>query len=202
MGMNYDEIVKGRKTPDKKEDKDKIKPSVSESSYMKPTFMQRLKKSLMPNNPKDVIEDYFWKRWIPGVRDACCDILVDMIDGFFRDVTNGRVSGGRRNYSRSSLTDSRVGRREAENTPLSWREWDRFAPFSEKYDAESVQIDLQMHVAKYDGNLSMREYFEYFGKPANFTTCRYGWRNLDPEDIRVVAYGGGWKLELPQPTEL
>jgi hypothetical protein len=202
MGMNYDEVVKGRKLPDKKEEeeKKKIQSSVTESSY-KTTFLTKLRHTLMPNDPRDVIADYFWRRWMPGVRDAVCDILVDMVDGFFRDATNGRVSSRRSSSLRSSLNDSRVGRREAENTPLSWREWDRWT-FNERYDAEMVAIDLQNHVTKYDGNLSMREYFEYFGKPANFTTCRYGWKGLDPDDIRVIPYGGGWKIELPRPTEI
>ena len=198
MGVSYDDLA-GKKKP-MKEDKPETKAKLTDESFLKPSFGQRLKKTLMPNDPRDVVENYFWTRWLPGVRDAVCNVLIDMVDGFFSDMSNGKIGRSkRRNYSRSSLDDPSVGKKENTNNAMSWREWDHIPPFANRYDAEDVLIDIRHHLAKYDGKMSMREWFQYHNKDADFTTCRFGWKDVDPEDVTIIQYGGGWKIDIPRP---
>lgn len=205
MGTSYDEMAGKKKAAQKGAETTEIKSKVTDDSYMRPTFFQRLKKTLMPNDPRDVVERYFWDRWLPGVRDAVCNVMIDMVDGFFSDMTDGRVGRSkRRRYDRSSLNDPSVGRKEAGSSgdKMGWREWDHIPPFNNKFDAEEVLIDIRHHLAKFDGKMSMREWFQYHNKDADFTTCRFGWKDVDPDDVRIITYGGGWKIDIPKPEVL
>ena len=197
MGVGYNDIAGNTK---QKEETTAIQSKVTEDSYLKPTFGQRLKRVLMPNDPRAVVDNYFWNRWLPGVRDAVCNVLIDVVDGFFSDMTDGRVGrGGRRRYDRSSLDDSRVGQSTKKTKAMNWREWDHIPPLANKFDAESVLIDIRHHLEKFNGNMSIREWFEFHNIDADFTNCRYGWRGVDPDDVQLVAYGGGWKIDMPRP---
>lgn len=204
MGIGYDEIA-GKKKEKETQDKAEVKSKVTGDMYLEPSFFQKLKKTLMPNDPRDVAKRYFWERWMPGVRDLVCDVLVDMVDGFFNDMSDGRIGSKRRRrrYDRSSLDDSRVGRKEAsESNVMGWREWNHIPPFKDRYNAEDVLIDVRQHLMKYDGKMSMREWFQFHNIDTDFTTCRFGWKDLDPDDVDVIEYGGGWKLDIPKPEVL
>jgi len=199
MGVGYDEIA-GKKR--QKEESTEIKSKVTEDSYLKPSFGERLKRVLIPNNPKEVVDNYFWNRWLPGVRDAVCNVLIDIVDGFFSDMTDGRVGTRRRRYDRSSLDDSSVGKSSKNTKTMNWREWDHIPPLASKFDAEEVLIDIRHHLTKYNGQMSVREWFQYHNIDVDFTNCRFGWKNVDPEDVQVIAYGGGWKIDIPRPEVL
>ena len=131
MGVGYDEIA-GKKR--QKEESTEIKSKVTEDSYLKPSFGERLKRVLIPNNPKEVVDNYFWNRWLPGVRDAVCNVLIDIVDGFFSDMTDGRVGTRRRRYDRSSLDDSSVGKSGKNTKTMNWREWDHIPPLASKFE--------------------------------------------------------------------
>lgn len=204
MAIGYNELA-GKKKED--ENKSEIKSKVTDDMYIKPSFFQKLKKTLVPNDPRDVARKYFWERWMPGVLDLVCDAMVDMVYGVFNDMSDGRIGSSsrrrKRKYNRSSLDDSSVGRESSESEgTMGWREWNHIPPFKNKYDAEEVLIDVRQHLERYDGKMSMREWFQFHNKDTDFTTCRFGWKDLDPDDVEVIPYGGGWKLDIPKPEVL
>lgn len=202
--MKYDELV-GRKKKATAENTTEQKKDTGEVDRLPPPFLQRLKKTLLPNDPKTVMINYFWERWLPGVRDSVCDMLIDAVDGFFSNVTDGKVSSTRRRnrYHSSSLYDSRIGRKEAGyEGGMTWREWDHIAPLQHKFDAEDILIGIREHVDQYH-KLSMREWFEFQKVKADFTNCDYGFVDVDPEDFIITEYGGGYKIDaLVKPSRI
>lgn len=195
--MKFDEITQSKQTE---------KPVEIPSAEVKPSLGRRLLRTFVPENPKDVFEYYLWHRWLPGVANGICDIFADMVYGTFNGISGGRMRGrdGSRRYrgsERSSLNDSSVGRVSIR----SWREW-RDIKVTDKWASEDVAQKIIKHVMKYDGRLSMRQYFEFWQEhmpniKVEWTSCDYGWENLNPDDVRAVPMGGGYYgIEMPGPV--
>lgn len=195
--MKFDEITQTKQTE---------KPIEQPSAEIKPSLGKRLLRTFVPEDPKDVFEYYLWNRWLPGVANGICDIFADMVYGTFNGISGGRMrnrNGSRRRTGgeRSSLDDASIGR----TVSVSWRDW-RDIKISDKWVAEDVAQKITKHVMRYNGRLSMREYFEFWQEhmkelKVEWTSCNYGWDSLEPDDIRAVPMGGGyWGIEMPSPV--
>ncbi len=199
--MNFDEITNS---------KTEGEPQYTEKpqAEVKPSVWNRVVRTFVPDDPKEVFEHYLWERWLPKVADGVCDIFADAVYGVFHGISGGKMRdrGGsrRRNGSeRSSLNDSSVGVNRKKT--ISWREYGDIY-VKDMWAANQLEQTLRKHVVKYQGRLSMREYFDYWsdyteGLSVDWTSCSYGWETLDPDDIRAVSRGGGkWGIDMPNPV--
>lgn len=69
--------------------------------------------------------------------------------------------------------------------------------FETRGDAEDVLATLDDIRERYDGIVTVRDFYDLVGCPGRYTDCKYGWTSLRNAQVQRVS-GGGYIIHFPK----
>lgn len=193
------------------------KPLKGKVSKRELSFMEKLKRSFVKEDLKDIRDYVIFDIVIPGIRKGIFDMIVGTAGQIFGvSVPTGAYSS--RGYSPSNTRLTPHERRYRDYSSISQNgtngysqdsrsvRYDRFTvsdwAFEYKEDADSV-LEQLIDICDYEGWVSVRQFFDIADPNGSvegrnpYTNNNYGWNSLDNVPGPRLIQGVGYVLDLP-----
>ena len=211
-------IRSSRSSLDNVSDRKKIevKPLKGKVSKREPTFKEKLKRSFVKEDLKDIRDYVIFDIVIPGIRKGIFDMIVGTAGQIFGISVPSNVYTNR-GYSSNNTRLTPHERRYRDYSSISRdassgyssnrnMRYDRFSvsdwAFEFKEDADSV-LEQLIDICDYEGWVSVGQFFNIADPEGTaegrnpYTNNNYGWHSLDNVPGPRLIPGEGYVLDLP-----
>ena len=203
------------KKPENDSKKIEAKPLKGGITKKNPSFKEKLRRSFVKEDIKDIRDYVIFDVVIPSIRKSIFDTIVGTaaqifgvsVPRSFGYSSDGRYNGGRltpheRQYR--DYTSIQRSRQLASEEPRLAR-YDRFYvtdyPFVYKEDADSV-LEQLMDICDYQGWVSVSQFFNIADPDGTiagknpYTNSNYGWHSIDNASVKFIQ-DYGYVINLP-----
>lgn len=200
---------KGVKKVERKEDKSSIRHAekvITGNAVIKKRSLGSKVTGLIFGEEMQEVKNYIiYDTVIPGIKETILE-AIEMI--FFPGAPSrgrARARGGRSTRGYSTVIDygsfsKEPSRRKPEKVTGKFYEMVDIQ-YESMAEAEAVLDALREDIERYD-EATLSSYYELSGHSGDFTTCKYGWTNLDEVRRPRRVRGGYYVLDLPKPQLL
>lgn len=193
------------------------KPLKGKVSKRELSFTEKLKRSFVKEDLKDIRDYVVFDIIIPGIRKGIFDMIVGTAGQIFGvSVPTGAYSSRGYSPANTRLTPHERRYRDyssiSQNGPNGYSQdsrsvrYDRFTvsdwAFEYKEDADSV-LEQLIDICDYEGWVSVRQFFDIADPNGSvegrnpYTNNNYGWNSLDNVPGPRLIQGVGYVLDLP-----
>lgn len=202
---------KGVKNLERKEDKSSIrhvdKVITGKAITKKRSLGSKIAGLIFGEEMQEVKNYIIYDTVIPGIKETILE-SIEMI--FFpgsggRGRSRGRTTANRSSKGYSTIIDygsfsKEPTKKRVDRAVNKFYEMDDIQ-FESIADADAVLAALREDIARYD-EATLASYYELSGHTGDWTTCKYGWTNLDEVRRPRRVRGGFYVLDLPKPQLL
>lgn len=183
------------------DDNKNISPVTSNVVVKKQSEISKVGKKLFAEDAKSVGSHVLDNVVIPSIQKIISDCVKNAIDWLIYGVKGtSSNSSGIRNVSYASYYDknrSQSSNPQPVNRPSVYAINDVI--FNERGDAEEVLLRLKELVDRY-GMASVGEFYEHINQKSDYTSQKYGWRDLS--SAAVIRRGNGYSIQFPKIVPL
>lgn len=184
------------------EENKNISPVTSNVVVKKQSEISKVGKKLFAEDAKSVGNHVLDNVVIPSIQKIISDCVKNAIDWLIYGVKGtSSNNSGIRNVSYASYYDRNRNQSSSPQTvvnrPSVYAINDVI--FNERGDAEEVLLRLKELVDRY-GMASVGEFYEHINQKSDYTSQKYGWRDLST--ATVIRRGAGYSIQFPKIVTL